>query len=384
MASLAIDHLTKIFTSTKGERVCAVDRFSLAVHDGELLVLVGPSGCGKTTTLRLVAGLEVPTSGTISLDGSVVNQVPARNRDIAMVFQGHALYPHLTVFENMALGLKLRGYAAGEIEQRVSEVAELLELSGCLKRLPRELSGGQRQRVAVARAVVRRPSLCLFDEPLSDLDASLRAQLRGDLARLHARLGATVLHVTHDQSEALTLGRRVAVMRAGAIQQVADPLTIYQHPANLFVAGFIGSPPMNFFRGALVSHRGQPLFVARRADAGGGSPGFSLRLGARPAAAASARAGGDVVLGLRPENIRLARPGDPADECVEAVVEKTQFAGPESHVHVTVGSHACVAREDPGVGLSPREKCSLHLDPQAARLFDASTGEAISGFENAV
>jgi multiple sugar transport system ATP-binding protein len=246
MARVVIENLTKVFQGPDDEGIRAVDNLSFAVEDREFLALVGPSGCGKTTTLRLIAGLEAATQGTISIDGKIVNNVAPKDRDVAMVFQNHALFPHLSAYENMAFGLKLRKCPRAEIEKRVMEAAELLALNGCLQRQPQELSGGQRQRVAIGRAIVRRPRLFLFDEPLSNLDAPLRAQLRGEIARLHVHLRATMIYVTHDQVEAMTLGDRVAVMQAGVIQQVGEPEEIYRRPANAFVAGFIGALPMNF------------------------------------------------------------------------------------------------------------------------------------------
>ena len=246
MAQVVIEHLTKVFAGESGEPVRAVDGLSLVVEDREFLVLVGPSGCGKTTTLRLIAGLEEPTHGTISIGGRPVTNLPPKARDVAMVFQNPALYPHMTAYDNIAFGLTLRKCPKAEIQRRVMEAAELLGLNGCLPRRPQELSGGQRQRVAIGRAIVRRPALFLFDEPLSNLDAPLRAQMREEIARLHTQLGATMIYVTHDQVEAMTLGGRVAVLQAGVLQQVGPPVELYRHPANAFVARFIGALPMNF------------------------------------------------------------------------------------------------------------------------------------------
>ena len=264
MAQVVLERLTKVFQGPGGEGIRAVDNLSLVVEDKELLALVGPSGCGKTTTLRLISGLEEPTSGTISLNGQVVNRLPPKDRDIAMVFQNHALYPHMSVYENMAFGLKLRHFPKAEIDQRVKEAAQILDLGACLDRKPAALSGGQRQRVALGRAIVRRPKLFLLDEPLSNLDAQTRLQLRAEIARLHTRIGSTMIYVTHDQVEALTLGQRVAVMKDGVIQQVADPMTLYRQPANLFVAGFIGSPPMNFFDGTVSAEKDALVFEEQR------------------------------------------------------------------------------------------------------------------------
>ena len=254
MARVAIEGLTKVFQGPGGETVRAVDHVNLTVADKELLVLVGPSGCGKTTMLRMIAGLEEITGGTISIDGQVVNAVPPKDRDIAMVFQNYALYPHMTVYENMAFGLKLRNCPKAEIEKRVKEAAHLLDLTDCLGRTPTDLSGGQRQRVGVGRAIVRKPRLFLFDEPLSNLDPQMRGQLRTQLSRLHQRLASTMLYVTHDQVEAMTMGQRICIMKDGQMIQAGAPLEVYRNPANTFVAGFMGSPRMNLAR-ALVSGR---------------------------------------------------------------------------------------------------------------------------------
>ncbi len=260
-------------TYAKGDRPAVAD-FNLTVRDGEFLVLVGPSGCGKSTTLRMVAGLELPTGGRIEIGGRDVTNLPPKDRDIAMVFQNYALYPHMTVKENLSFALKLRRYAKGEIERRVAAAAESLGLTPYLKRLPKALSGGQRQRVALGRAIVREPSVFLFDEPLSNLDAKMRVEMRAEIIRLHNRLGATMIYVTHDQTEAMTMGERIVVMSEGRIQQVAPPLEIYERPANPFVAGFIGTPPMNLFpTGTLsplrtVGLRPEHLKLERSTDAG--------------------------------------------------------------------------------------------------------------------
>src|SRR5471032_1677114 len=238
-----------------------VTNFSLDVPDREFCVLVGPSGCGKSTTLRMIAGLEEITSGEVWIGNQLVNGVPPKDRDIAMVFQSYALYPHMTAYENMAFGLKLRGYKKKDIDNRVRESAEILNLTHLLERKPKVLSGGQRQRVAVGRAIVRKPKVFLFDEPLSNLDAKMRASTRTEISKLHARLGATMIYVTHDQVEAMTMGDRICVMKDGNILQVAAPLELYNHPASLFVAGFIGSPPMNFFKGTIQRNGAEAVFV---------------------------------------------------------------------------------------------------------------------------
>ena len=249
MATVVLKNVSKVY----GNRVVAVNHISLDVQDKEFVVLVGPSGCGKTTTLRMVAGLEEVTQGEIFIGNQLVNDLPARNRDIAMVFQNYALYPHMTVYQNLAFGLQLRHYPKKEIERRVQEAAEILGISQLLFRRPKELSGGERQRVALGRAIVRKPKVFLFDEPLSNLDAKLRVQMRTELIKLHNRLQSTMIYVTHDQVEALTLGERVVVMKGGLIHQIGHPIAVYENPSNKFVAGFIGSPPMNFLQGKIVS-----------------------------------------------------------------------------------------------------------------------------------
>src|SRR6266702_3731404 len=251
VARVVIEHLSKVFTGPRGESIHAVVDASLSVEDKEFVVLVGPSGCGKTTTLRLIAGLEEASSGVISIDGKVVNDLAPRDRDIAMVFQNYALYPHMSVYENMAFGLKVRNHPKEEIDKRVKEAAEILDLLPCLDRKPAALSGGQRQRVAVGRAIVRQPKVFLFDEPLSNLDAKMRVQMRTELTKLHQRLQATMIYVTHDQTEAMTMGDRIVVINDGVVQQTDAPLVLYNEPVNLFVAGFLGSPPMNFVKGTL-------------------------------------------------------------------------------------------------------------------------------------
>src|SRR5882762_6985813 len=263
MANVILRSITK-----KINQNVIVDQVNLEIPDREFCVLVGPSGCGKSTTLRMIAGLEEITSGEVWIGNQLVNGVPPKDRDIAMVFQNYALYPHMTAYENMAFGLKLRGYNKKEIDARVRESAEILNLTHLLERKPKELSGGQRQRVAVGRAIVRKPKVFLFDEPLSNLDAKMRVSTRAEISKLHARLGVTMIYVTHDQVEAMTMGDRICVMKDGNIMQVAEPLRLYNHPANLFVAGFIGSPPMNFFKGTIrATGGGQVMFAETNSKA---------------------------------------------------------------------------------------------------------------------
>jgi len=349
MARVVLENLTKVFKGPKGEAVYAVKELNLTVEDKEFVVLVGPSGAGKSTTLRLIAGLEEITRGTVAIDGRVMNQVQPKDRDLAMVFQNHALYPHLTVYENMAFGLRLRKFPKADIERRVRGAAKALGLTALLERLPRALSGGERQRVAVGRALVRQPKVFLFDEPLSNLDARLRAQMRLELARLHAHLAATIIYVTHDQVEAMTLGQRIAVMDSGMVQQVADAMTLYHRPTNLFVAGFIGSPPMNFLSGVLEQDARGLLFKGGGAGANGSAMGYALRVAPSGVERLSSRVGQPAILGLRPENLIPAADevGAQADNVLMARVVLVEPMGAETHLHLCVGpeaaGQACVA-----------------------------------------
>jgi multiple sugar transport system ATP-binding protein len=378
MARVVIDQLSKIFQSPNGGTVPAVSSACLSIEDGEFLVLVGPSGCGKSTTLRMIAGLEEITSGTVCLDGQEVNNVRPKDRDIAMVFQNHALYPHMTAYENLAFGLKLRHVPRAEIAERVGQAAEMLGLRDCLDRPPRELSGGQRQRVAVGRAIVRRPKLFLFDEPLSNLDAQLRVQMRREISQLHRRLRATMIYVTHDQVEAMTMGDRIAVMKAGVIQQVAVPMTLYHQPANLFVAGFIGSPAMNFFPGTL-ERNGSGIFFqadhARQKDA----PGFKLRVADAMAGNLTAREGRKVVMGIRPEHIahKVDAGNGSADWTVEAMVEAIEPLGAETYVYASSGKHSIVARGE--VTVVGTGRTALAFDMTRAHFFDPVTEKSLLG-----
>ena len=380
MAQVVLDGLTKVFKGPEGEGIRAVDNLSLVLEDKELLVLVGPSGCGKTTTLRLIAGLEEPTAGTISINGQVMNRLPPKARDIALVFQNYSLYPHMTAYENMAFGLKLRRYAKAEIERRVKHAAQVLDLTACLERRPVALSGGQRQRVALGRAIVRQPKLFLLDEPLSNLDAQTRLQMRAEIARLHTRLAATMIHVTHDQVEALTLGQRVAVIKAGVIQQVATPVDLYQHPANRFVAGFIGSPPMNFFDGTVLGGRDALVFhETTRAGATGGAP-LTLYLDNASTSALRGHVGKPVVLGIRPEHIKCGPrlPDTPSERDWEAVVEVVQPLGSESYLHLVGHAGSFVARVPATDHFRASQKVALAFDTSHAHFFDASSGTAIA------
>lgn len=375
MARVTLEQLCKRFRGPKGEAIAAVSNLNLAVEDGELLALVGPSGSGKTTVLRLIAGLECITSGTVALDDRVINDLPPQERDVAMVFQHFALFPHLTAGDNLALGLKLRGLDRAEIARRVGETAALLGLTGLLGRRPRALSGGERQRVALGRALVRRPRLLLLDEPLSNLDAPLRQQLRAELLRLHARLGATMIYVTHDQSEALAVGGRVAVLKDGELQQTASPTELYRHPANLFVAGFIGQPPMNLLRGRLEqSGDGVAFKVGAAANQ---ESGLRLRLPDEQAAKLGVRFGKEVVLGLRPETLRPTLASEPSADALTAVVEAVSFMGSETWLQLGCGSLSLVATMPAGQRVERQQAIRLSPDLSRAHFFDATTGRAV-------
>ena len=379
MARVVLEHLTKDFPGPNGESVRAVSDLGLTVEDREFVVLVGPSGCGKTTTLRLVAGLEEPTAGTISLDGRVMNGTAPKDRNLAMVFQSPALYPHLSVYENLAFGLKVRNCGKSEIAQRVKDAAEMLGLGDCLARLPMALSGGQRQRVAIGRALVRQPGLFLFDEPLSNLDPLMRGQLRSEIAGLHRRLASTMLYVTHDQAEAMMLGDRVGVMRAGELIQLDKPLEVYREPANLFVAGFIGSPPMNFFTGRMQAD-GSALYFEPDAEAVNlPHQGLRLRLEERVAGRLAAFGDRVVVLGIRPEHVTPASVPSvtQTNHTVTALVESIETTGPDSFLHATCNGKPLVARVSDEKRRDQGEQVLLDFDMRHARFFDPSTEQAI-------
>lgn len=366
MAQVCLQEVTKVYPGG----IKAVDRVSLEVESKEFVVLVGPSGCGKSTTLRMIAGLEEVTSGKIRIGEKLVNDMPAKDRDIAMVFQSYALYPHMTVFENMAFGLTLRGYPKWEITNRVKEAADILGIARLLDRKPRELSGGERQRVAVGRAIVRKPVAFLFDEPLSNLDAKMRVQMRMELNKLHLRLQSTMIYVTHDQMEAMTLGNRIAVMHQGIIQQVNDPATVYDHPVNRFVASFVGSPPMNFVPGRILRRNGRVYF-----DEGT----FRVRVPDEATSHLKPYEGKPVVFGIRPESIydKLFVQYAPPEHTVTATVEVVEPMGAEVYLHLVLGSHPLTAR----VGGHERPKVNqdmdLVFDMSKVHFFDPDTEVAI-------
>src|SRR5690242_13890760 len=363
MARVSMRSLNK-----KYDEVHAVIDVNLDIHDQEFVVLVGPSGCGKTTTLRMVAGLESITSGQISIGEKVVNELPPMDRDIAMVFQNYALYPHMSVYDNMAFGLKMRKFPKAEIAKRVQEAAEILGIQELLKRKPRQLSGGQRQRVAVGRAIVRHPQVFLFDEPLSNLDAKLRVQMRVELKRLHERLETTAIYVTHDQVEAMTLGSRVVVMKDGWVQQVGEPLEIYSRPANKFVAGFIGSPAMNFVPVNISEANGSVYAEAS---------GIRVKVPADKAVALKAYKGQTVVLGIRPEDLRVGSGADSSDLAFDAVVEVVEPLGSEILLNVTVAGQQVVSRVEPSVKARPHDKIRMAFVPERIHFFDAKNEAVI-------
>ncbi len=366
MASVQYDHVTKQFSET----VKAVNDLSLDIKDKEFLVLVGPSGCGKTTALRLLAGLEDISSGTISIGDRVVNDVAPKDRDIAMVFQSYALYPHMSVYDNMAFGLKLRKMSKTEIDKRVKEAAGILGITHLLDRKPKQLSGGQRQRVAVGRAIVREPKVFLFDEPLSNLDAKLRVETRAGISKLHQRLGTTFIYVTHDQTEAMTMASRIAVMRDGVLQQVGTPGELYNHPANVFVAGFIGSPSMNFFNGKLVGSDGDMMF-----DTGT----FKLPVPADIRENLRARNDDMYVVGIRPEDVYDAAYQAPGIDSavVEAQVDVVEPMGSEIYLNLLSGESQFVARVDPRSKASSGNNIGLAMDINKVHVFDKKSEIAI-------
>jgi|SRR5579864_411673 len=377
MAEVTLRHVQKSFGP-----VTVIEDLDLDVEDHEFMVLVGPSGCGKSTALRMIAGLEEATGGTIEIGGRVVNDVPPKDRDIAMVFQSYALYPHMTVRENLEFGLKIRKTPAPEMARLVGEAAAILGLGDYLDRKPKQLSGGQRQRVAVGRAIVRQPAVFLFDEPLSNLDAKLRVQMRAEISRLQRQLRTTTVYVTHDQVEAMTMGHRIAVMQQGKLQQVGTPLEVYERPANLFVAGFIGTPPMNFLPGVLAGRAGGGTDGGMAAVVAGG---LELRLPAGLQAATRGREGHRVVAGIRPENLRepgwgggLGTLGGNALQPLTARVEFVEPLGHEVIVHGRVGGHLLIAKVDPHRAPVTGAELAIAVETAAIHLFDAATEQRIA------
>lgn len=367
MARVLLKDVFKIYAGHGGNDVTAVRDFNLEIHDREFMVFVGPSGCGKSTTLRMVAGLEEISRGEIYIEDRLINDVAPKDRDIAMVFQNYALYPHMTVRDNMAFGLKLRKYPRAEVDQRVNAAADILGIKDYLERKPKALSGGQRQRVAVGRAIVRQPKVFLFDEPLSNLDAKMRVQMRTEITKLHQSLQATMIYVTHDQVEAMTMGQRITVMKDGVIQQVAAPLELYHRPVNLFVAGFLGSPPMNFLHGVLRVAGDGLLFE----EGSGGAVRLPLghRIEALP------YVGKEIVCGVRPEDCHLLTDGrTPGPASFQAVVEIVEPMGAETFFYLQTGAHTLVSRCKVGMDQSEAgHRFVFEIDSAKAQLFDPET-----------
>jgi multiple sugar transport system ATP-binding protein len=371
MAKVTLKNVYKIYPGDRGKDVTAVENFSLDIFDREFVVFVGPSGCGKSTTLRMIAGLEEISKGDVLIGDKRVNDFPPKDRDIAMVFQNYALYPHMSVYDNMAFGLELRKYPKAEIKKRVTEAAGILGIEQLLDRRPKALSGGQRQRVAVGRAIVRQPEVFLFDEPLSNLDAKMRVQMRTEITKLHQRLQATMIYVTHDQIEAMTMGTRIVVMKDGVIQQVDSPLKIYDEPKNLFVAGFLGSPPMNLVKGALHGQNGALVFK----EVQGGV--IEVELGDRKAAAGYV--GKEVVLGVRPESCNLVPSGQcSSNNCFQAVVDIVEPMGAETYFHLQTGAHPMISRSPFGAQQADAgHRFKFQINAKVAHLFDPVTTHRI-------
>jgi len=364
MSTVTFENVTKKYGD-----VIAVDNLNLAINDGEFMVLVGPSGCGKTTSLRMIAGLEEISSGQLKIGDRVVNDVPPKDRDSAMVFQSYALYPHMTVRDNMAFGLKLRKLPKSDIEKRVNDAAGILSLEKLLDRKPKELSGGQRQRVALGRAIVREPAVFLMDEPLSNLDAKLRVQTRAEIARLHQRMGTTFVYVTHDQVEAMTMGTRIAVMSEGLLQQVGTPQVLYDQPANRFVAGFIGSPSMNFIDVTFDSSSGTARLV--------GPGDWSATLPTRFAQSVGATSGRKLVAGFRPEHLEL----DPIEGDTVTFpgrADVVEYLGNEELLHVTAVEKDIVAIVGSDHRVKPGDVLKLILSLSKLHLFDAESGVSLT------
>jgi multiple sugar transport system ATP-binding protein len=373
MANVVISDLTKVYAEKSGPGVKVVHGINLEIKDREFMVLVGPSGCGKSTTLRMIAGLEEISGGSISIDGRVVNNVLPKDRDIAMVFQNYALYPHMSVYDNMAFGLKLRKFPKAEIDKRVRDASAMLGLDPYLERKPKALSGGQRQRVAVGRAIVRKPKVFLFDEPLSNLDAKMRVSTRTEISKLHARLGATMIYVTHDQVEAMTMGDRICVMKDGRIMQVDSPLKLYNQPENVFVAGFIGSPPMNFFKGRLQKVTGSDLLEFIE-DNDKGAP-VRVTLDARLSAKGAGHAGKEIIFGIRPEDVQdtASLPQVNAAHTVDVKVEVSEPMGAETYLYLSTGVTSFIARVRPTDRFEVGQAVKVTFKMEAAHLFDVSS-----------
>ncbi|RKD26377.1 carbohydrate ABC transporter ATP-binding protein, CUT1 family (TC 3.A.1.1.-) [Caminicella sporogenes DSM 14501] len=365
MAGLSLRNIEKIYPNGYH----AVKNLNLEIEDKEFIVLVGPSGCGKSTTLRMIAGLEEISSGELYIGDRLVNDIPPKDRDIAMVFQNYALYPHMTVFDNMAFGLKLRKKSKDEIKRRVHEAAKILDIEHLLDRKPKQLSGGQRQRVALGRAIVREPKVFLMDEPLSNLDAKLRVQMRAEINKLHNRLQTTFIYVTHDQTEAMTMGTRIVVMKDGIVQQVADPQTIYNHPANIFVASFIGSPQMNFIDCKITEENGGLYAVFN---------GNKVQLPEDKAKLLKDKdLSRDYVLGIRPENIYLASDDKGSENRFGANIEVVETLGSESYLYLRLNDREFIARVAPDMKVRIGENVKISFEKEKIHIFDKESEKAI-------
>ncbi|MBC2580905.1 ABC transporter ATP-binding protein [Clostridium sp. DJ247] len=364
MASLSLKHIYKIYSGN----VTAVKDFNLEIEDKEFIVFVGPSGCGKSTTLRMIAGLEEISKGDLLIGDALVNDVAPKDRDIAMVFQNYALYPHMTVYDNMAFGLKLRKVSKDEIDKKVKEAARVLDISHLLDRKPKALSGGQRQRVAMGRAIVREPKVFLMDEPLSNLDAKLRVQMRTEIAKLHNRLQTTFIYVTHDQTEAMTLGTRIVVMKDGIVQQVDTPQTLYNHPINIFVAGFIGSPQMNFIDGKLEEVNGRVKVIF-------GEDQLILPEDSSKILKEKGYIGKDIIMGIRPEDISDLEDDiiKFKDSVIQANVDVTELMGAETYIYLSKNKASITARVNGTSKAKSGDKIKISLDPNKIHIFDKDT-----------
>ena len=376
MAEVILNNLIKDYSDGKKSKVRAVNNINLKVNDREFMVLVGPSGCGKSTTLRMIAGLEEISEGSITIENKIVNNVLPKDRDIAMVFQNYALYPHMSVYDNMAFGLKLMKYSKTEIKKRVDDAAAILGIEDLLDRKPKALSGGQRQRVAVGRAIVRKPKVFLFDEPLSNLDAKMRVSMRTEISKLHARLATTMIYVTHDQIEAMTMGDRITVMKDGDIMQVAEPLELYNHPANSFVAGFIGSPSMNFFQGKLTRVDNQIKFTENNESR---NP-ILLTLKENESRKASNYVNKEIILGIRPEDIRdLITVNNPIPGyTVQANVEVSEPMGAETFLYLNTGATSFVAKVRSTDRYEINQNIKLHFELERVHFFDPETNNILN------
>jgi len=365
MSRVLFDHVSKQFDRTE-----AVSDFNLEVADNEFVVLVGPSGCGKSTTLRMVAGLEEITDGNIYIGDRLVNEVAPKDRNIAMVFQNYALYPHMDVYSNLAFALKRRKFAKDEIDHRVKEAAGILGIGDLLTRKPKQLSGGQRQRVAVGRAMVRKPEVFLFDEPLSNLDAKLRLHMRMEITKLHNRLGTTMIYVTHDQVEAMTMGDRIVVMKDGVTQQIGTPMEIYEGPSNLFVAGFVGSPSMNFVEARIVQENDSVFIDAKD---------FRVRIPEERCPVCRDLIGREVIFGIRPEHIqdRMYCVNPVSDNCFTAMVDFIEPMGSEMVLYLSIGEKSMVAKVNPKTSAKKESTIGVHIDMDCVHIFDKDTGRVI-------